>query len=109
MKQEMEAMNDLAKAFFKEADSFLSAKRNVNNAPEEDNAINELHKNAVKTQLDYDLRSIAINSLMPFSEVKRLFRCVLDVKKVSKIIKVGESLNVDPFDIEKILKEFKDE
>ena len=103
MKQEMEAMNNLAKEFFKEADSFFGVKRNVNNAPPEDNAVEEL----VSESLERDLKSIAINTTYSIYEVKEIYRMFLDVGKVSKIIKASEEIGISAFDVVKSINYFK--
>ena len=80
--------------------------KNVNNAPAEDNAIEELRAEEVKTQLDFDLKNIASNGCSPLCEVSVIYKEVLDVKKTAQIVDISDKYKVDPITVVTILKEF---
>ena len=52
-----------------------------------------------------ELQDIALNSKSPLSEVKEIFRAVLDLENTTKIIKAADNYKIDPIIIVNILKD----
>ena len=98
----MKLMKEFADEFGKEI-NYVFKERNVNNAA--DNFVEEL----VEEALERDLKSIAVNSCSPLHEVKEIYRITLDLNRTSKIIKAATEINVNPYDVLKVLEIFKDE